>query len=100
MHTRFPDATIAVPRPPVPVYVELGQLFLGDRIMSYGGALRFTVEEEGGDQLAPELLDRFPLVRLYGRNLVLDYYEVSTCIIDFLVVIDNVTFFSKYFFIL
>ncbi|KPJ13280.1 Laminin subunit alpha-1 [Papilio machaon] len=75
VHTRFPDATIAVPRTPVPVYVELGPLFLGDRVMSYGGALRFTVEEEGGDQLSTELLDRFPLVRLYGRNLVLDYYE-------------------------
>ncbi|XP_068621214.1 laminin subunit alpha-1 [Battus philenor] len=75
VHTRFPDATISIPQPPVPVYVELGDLFLGDRVMSYGGALRFTVEEEGGEELAPESLDRFPLVRLYGRSLVMDYYE-------------------------
>ncbi|CAK1603621.1 unnamed protein product [Parnassius mnemosyne] len=75
VHTRFPEATIAVPWPPVPVYVELGELFLGDRVMSYGGALRFSVEEEGGGELSAESLDKFPLVRLYGRNLVLDYYE-------------------------
>ncbi|CAH2065798.1 unnamed protein product, partial [Iphiclides podalirius] len=75
VHSHFPDATIAVPWPPVPVYVELGELFLGDRVMSYGGALRFRVEEEGGEELPPGSLDRFPLVRLYGRNLVLDYYE-------------------------
>ncbi|CAG5048108.1 unnamed protein product [Parnassius apollo] len=75
VHTRFPEATIAVPWPPVPVYVELGELFLGDRVMSYGGALRFSVEEEGGEELSADSLDKFPLVRLYGRNLVLDYYE-------------------------
>lgn len=77
VHTNSPDATIAVPWPPVPVYVELGELFLGDRLLSYGGALRFKVEEEGGEALPPDLLDRFPLVRLYGPNgIVLDYFEV------------------------
>ncbi|XP_072936563.1 laminin subunit alpha-1-like [Epargyreus clarus] len=76
VHTNSPDATIAVPWPPVPVYVELGELFLGDRLLSYGGALRFKVEEEGGEPLPPDLLDRFPLVRLYGPNgIVLDYFE-------------------------
>ncbi|KAG7311874.1 hypothetical protein JYU34_002958 [Plutella xylostella] len=76
IHSSSPEVTIALPRPPVPVYVELDKRFLGDRVTSYGGLLRFTVEEEGGEELPAELLARFPLVRLAGPPpLALDYYQ-------------------------
>lgn len=71
-----PDATISLPWPPVPVYVELDDRFLGDRITSYGGALRFTVEEEGGEELPRDIRLSFPLVSLYNKDIVLDYHEV------------------------
>ncbi|CAK1549560.1 unnamed protein product [Leptosia nina] len=75
VHTRHPEATVSVPWPPVPVYAELGEVFLGDRVMSYGGALRFRVEEEGGEPLPQHTLSRFPLVSIHGGSLVLDHYE-------------------------
>ncbi|XP_041979492.1 laminin subunit alpha-3-like [Aricia agestis] len=75
VQARSPDATIAVPRPAVPVYVELGELFLGDHLLSYGGALRFRVEEEGGEPLPGHTLMKFPLVSIYGAHLILDYYQ-------------------------
>ncbi|KAI5635987.1 laminin G domain-containing protein [Phthorimaea operculella] len=55
--------------------MELDKRFLGDRVTSYGGTLRFRVEEEGGQELPADTRARFPLVRLYGRHIVLDYYE-------------------------
>lgn len=76
IHTHASDSTITLPWPPVPVYMELDKRFLGDRVTSYGGSLRFRVEEEGGTELSREVLARFPLVRIYSRNIVLDYYEV------------------------
>ncbi|XP_047987068.1 laminin subunit alpha-1 [Leguminivora glycinivorella] len=75
IHTHALDSTIALPWPPVPVYMELDKRFLGDRVTSYGGFLRFRVEEEGGESLDEETMRRFPLVRVYGRDIVLDYYE-------------------------
>ncbi|XP_049867060.1 laminin subunit alpha-2 [Pectinophora gossypiella] len=75
IHTHSPDVTISLPWPPVPVYMELDKRFLGDRVTSYGGALRFKVEEEGGQELPIETRAKFPLVRLYGRHIVLDYHE-------------------------
>lgn len=76
IHMHSPEATITLPQPPVPVYVELDKRFLGDRVTSYGGMLRFRVEEEGGAPLTPRVLAKFPLVRIYGDNIVLDHYEV------------------------
>lgn len=75
IHTHTPDATISLPWPPVPVYVELDKRFVGDRVTSYGGSLRFRVEEEGGTALSREVLAKFPLVRLYTKNIVLEYFE-------------------------
>ncbi|KAF9819861.1 hypothetical protein SFRURICE_004215 [Spodoptera frugiperda] len=80
IHTHTADATISLPWPPVPVYVELDKRFVGDRVTSYGGSLRFRVEEEGGVELSKEVLDRFPLVRLYSKNIVLDYFELDPAI--------------------
>ncbi|XP_059059003.1 laminin subunit alpha-1 [Achroia grisella] len=75
IHTHSPDATISLPWPPVPVYVELDKRFLGDRLTSYGGELRFTVEEEGGEELPLETRRRFPLVLLYSKDIVLEQFE-------------------------
>ncbi|XP_075991835.1 wing blister isoform X2 [Anticarsia gemmatalis] len=75
IHTHTPDATISLPWPPVPVYVELDKRFVGDRVTSYGGSLRFRVEEEGGVELSREVLVKFPLVRLYTKSIVLEYFE-------------------------
>ncbi|RVE48387.1 hypothetical protein evm_006948 [Chilo suppressalis] len=69
------DSTIAVPYPPIPVYVELDKRFLGDRVTSYGGSLRFTVEEEGGEEMPPQRLASFPLVRLEGNGIELNHYQ-------------------------
>ncbi|CAG9784736.1 unnamed protein product [Diatraea saccharalis] len=71
------DSTIAVPYPPLPVYVDLDKRFLGDRVTSYGGALRFTVEEEGGEELTPQRLAAFPLVRLEGNGIELNHYQLQ-----------------------
>ncbi|KAL4705875.1 hypothetical protein ACJJTC_002756 [Scirpophaga incertulas] len=70
------DSTIAVPEPPVPVYVALDKRFLGDRVTSYGGFLRFRVEEEGGEPLPLRVLASFPLVRIDGADgIVLNHYQ-------------------------
>ncbi|CAH2269343.1 jg14057 [Pararge aegeria aegeria] len=75
VRTSLQEATIPLPWPPAPVYAELSELFLGDHVLSYGGALRFQVEEEGGEALPQHVLMRFPLVSIYGNNIILDYYE-------------------------
>ncbi|KAI8427367.1 hypothetical protein MSG28_001930, partial [Choristoneura fumiferana] len=71
IHTHSLDSTISLPWPPVPVYMELDKRFLGDRVTSYGGMLRFRVEEEGGESLGGDTLARFPLVRIL-LNVSLD----------------------------
>ncbi|XP_053605991.1 laminin subunit alpha-2 [Plodia interpunctella] len=73
MHNQ--DVTISLPWPPAPVYVELDNRFPGDRITSYGGLLRYTVEEEGGEELSMETKLQAPLVSMYSGDIVLDYYE-------------------------
>ncbi|XP_047041515.1 laminin subunit alpha-1-like [Helicoverpa zea] len=77
IHTHTPDPTITLPWPPVPVYVELDKRFVGDRVTSYGGSLRFRVEEEGGVELSHDVIKRFPLVRLYTKSIVLEYFETN-----------------------
>ncbi|XP_052132560.1 laminin subunit alpha-1, partial [Frankliniella occidentalis] len=59
-----------------PVYWQLPRQFLGDRVLSFGGFLRFSVEAEGGSTLfPPEVLDSYPLVQLQGNNrFVLEHF--------------------------
>lgn len=77
IHPQHPDTTISLPWPPVPVYVVLDKRFLGDRVTSYGGALRFTVEEEGGEELPLETMVLFPLVKIEGNGIELNHYQVG-----------------------
>ncbi|KDR22194.1 Laminin subunit alpha-1, partial [Zootermopsis nevadensis] len=61
-----------------PVYWQLPKQFLGDRVLSYGGYLRFRVETEGGHTLLPvSILATYPLVQLQGNGqLVLEHYPL------------------------
>uniref|UniRef100_A0A8D8X2U9 Laminin subunit alpha-1 n=1 Tax=Cacopsylla melanoneura TaxID=428564 RepID=A0A8D8X2U9_9HEMI len=61
-----------------PVYWSLPRQFLGDKIMSYGGFMRFVVETEGGTSVLPgAVLSSYPMVQIQGNDkLVLEYYPV------------------------
>ncbi|XP_067203705.1 laminin subunit alpha-1 isoform X2 [Linepithema humile] len=56
-----------------PLYWKLPDSFLGDKVVSYGGFLRFKTLTEGGIPLRSNL--RYPVVQLQGNNkIVLEYY--------------------------
>ncbi|KMQ97151.1 laminin subunit alpha-1 [Lasius niger] len=56
-----------------PLYWRLPDSFLGDKVVSYGGFLRFKTLTEGGIPLRSNL--RYPIVQLQGNNkIVLEYY--------------------------
>ena len=59
-----------------PLYWRLPDTFLRDKILSYGGYLRFTVGNDGGSILLPDhILATYPLVQIQGnRRIVLEYY--------------------------
>ncbi|XP_078049383.1 wing blister isoform X2 [Augochlora pura] len=59
-----------------PLYWVLPDTFLGDKVVSYGGFLRFTTLTEGGIPLRTTL--QYPVVQLQGNNrIVLEYYLPS-----------------------
>nr|XP_012147088.1 PREDICTED: laminin subunit alpha-2 isoform X4 [Megachile rotundata]XP_012147089.1 PREDICTED: laminin subunit alpha-2 isoform X4 [Megachile rotundata] len=56
-----------------PLYWMLPEQFLGDKVISYGGFLRFTTSTEGGIPLRSTL--QYPVVQLQGNyRIVLEYY--------------------------
>ncbi|EFN76045.1 Laminin subunit alpha-1 [Harpegnathos saltator] len=56
-----------------PLYWRLPDSFLGDKVVSYGGFLRFKVSTEDGIPVRSNL--RYPLVQMQGNNkIVLEYY--------------------------
>ncbi|XP_029679159.1 laminin subunit alpha-1-like [Formica exsecta] len=56
-----------------PLYWRLPDSFLGDKVVSYGGFLRFKTLTENGIPLRSNL--RYPIVQLQGNNkIVLEYY--------------------------
>ncbi|XP_076245323.1 wing blister [Calliopsis andreniformis] len=56
-----------------PLYWMLPATFLGDKVVSYGGFLRFTTLTEGGIPLRMTL--QYPVVQLQGNDrIVLEYY--------------------------
>lgn len=56
------------------LYWRLPKQFLGDKIFSYGGYLRFVTETIGGTKLLNS--NRYPLVQIRGNNkIILEYYE-------------------------
>ncbi|XP_076178093.1 laminin subunit alpha-1-like [Ptiloglossa arizonensis] len=56
-----------------PLYWMLPEPFLGDKVVSYGGFLRFTTLTEGGIPLRSTL--QYPVVQLQGnQKIILEYY--------------------------
>ncbi|KAK0081679.1 hypothetical protein PV325_011758 [Microctonus aethiopoides] len=57
-----------------PLYWQLPQSFLGDKVISYGGFLRFKTSVKGGTPLRSSL--RYPLIQIQGNNkIILEYYQ-------------------------
>lgn len=63
---------------PAPLYWSLPKKFLGDRVTSYGGFLKFSIENTGtSDRISNMILKQYPLVQLHAQGLlVLEYHEV------------------------
>lgn len=67
----------------VPLYFELPKQFLGDRLLSYAGRFKFSIEmKECKTELDRLVLQQFPLVRIHSHNsLILDYFGVYLSLI-------------------
>lgn len=61
-----------------PIYFEMPKQFTGDRLLSYGGLLKFNIEMmECKTELDQITLQHFPLIRVHAHNsLTLDYFGV------------------------
>ncbi|XP_036699513.1 basement membrane-specific heparan sulfate proteoglycan core protein isoform X6 [Balaenoptera musculus] len=59
--------------PSGPYFWSLPSRFLGDKVTSYGGELRFTVTQRPQPGSAP--LHRQPLVVLQGNNIILEHHS-------------------------
>ncbi|XP_065577471.1 laminin subunit alpha lam-3-like isoform X2 [Artemia franciscana] len=73
----FGDVTIGASYPfDTPLYWSLPPPFLGDKILSYNGYLRFSTESDYGSLRFPSsILNTYPLVQIQGnRKLVLEYF--------------------------
>lgn len=62
----------------MPLYFEMPKQFLGDRLLSYGGLLKFSIEMmECKTELDQITVQHFPLIRIHAHNsLILDYFGV------------------------
>ncbi|KHJ44980.1 laminin EGF-like protein [Trichuris suis] len=67
-----------------PIYWPLPKRFLGDRVTSYNGFIRFQVSNSGNDYLGSlrpdeQLFERFPLVVLVGNHrLIFEHYKLKS----------------------
>ncbi|XP_014250027.1 laminin subunit alpha-1 isoform X2 [Cimex lectularius] len=61
-----------------PVYWQLPKQFLGDKLLSYGGFLHFTVESDGEHNFLPHsILTSYPLLQIQGNGkLVLEHFPI------------------------
>lgn len=64
----------------VPLYFELPKQFIGDRLLSYAGRFKFSIEmKECKTELDKLILQQFPLIRIHSHDaLILDYFGVSS----------------------
>ncbi|XP_025195973.1 laminin subunit alpha-1 [Melanaphis sacchari] len=62
-----------------PVYWQLPKRFCGDKVLSYGGYIRFTIDAEGGNTLFPQsILTSYPLIQIQGNDhLILEHFPVT-----------------------
>ncbi|XP_043271259.1 laminin subunit alpha-1 [Venturia canescens] len=57
-----------------PLYWELPESFLGDKVVSYGGFLRFKTSSTGGAPLRSSF--RYPVAQIQGNNkIILEHYQ-------------------------
>ena len=64
-----------------PLYWRLPDIFLGDKLTSYNGFLRFSTRSNGKRPLAMDVGDAFPLVQIVGNfRVVLEHFpkKIST----------------------
>ncbi|XP_043229158.1 laminin subunit alpha-2-like isoform X2 [Amphibalanus amphitrite] len=75
------DVTVGLKYPSdAPIYWQLPPEFLGDKVRSYNGHLRFRSRSFGGSRPFPaSILSSYPLVQLQGNTrLVLEHYPPTT----------------------
>ncbi len=77
----YPHTINSYPTDDTPLYWQMPRSFLGDRVASYNGFLRFQVSNtddnilKGSMRPSERHFTRFPLVVLMGNNrLILEYY--------------------------
>jgi laminin alpha 1/2 len=62
----------------VPLYWRLPDMFGGDRVLSYNGYLRFSVQTNGEKIFGQEILEAYPLVLIQGNhNIRLVHYPIK-----------------------
>ena len=62
-----------------PLYWELPPNFLGDKVASYNGFLRFRIRSNGPRPYSLNVLDEFPLVQMQGNGrIVLEHFPRKT----------------------
>ena len=58
-----------------PLYWSLPDKFLGDKVLSYNGYLRFAISSNGKMPYSPGVLEQYPLVQLQGNHrIVLEHF--------------------------
>ena len=62
----------------VPIYWKLPEMFLGDKVLSYNGYLRFGVQSNGDQMFSMDVLESYPLVFLRGNHNIKMMYQPRT----------------------
>ena len=62
----------------VPIYWRLSDMFLGDKVLSYNGYLRFGVQSNGDQIFSGDVLSNYPLVFLQGNTNIKLMYQPKT----------------------
>ena len=58
-----------------PLYWSLPEVFLGDKIHSYNGYLRFSTWSNGRRPYSPEIISEYPLVQIRGNyRIILEHF--------------------------
>ena len=52
----------------VPIYWRLPEMFLGDKVLSYNGFLRFSLQSNGLEMFSQQILGAHPLVFIQGNH--------------------------------
>ena len=62
-----------------PLYWSIPKMFLGDKILSYNGFLRFTINSNGPRPYSPGIFQEYPLVQLVGNyKIIIEHFPKKT----------------------